>query len=96
MYFEVVDTNLRRRKGPQTELARARQHMCFAVSLQMYSIGDASSSSADGATLRPQGLPQIRDLVALHPGLSGVALCAYYHIVKDQFLVAFRHACRCV
>ena len=67
LYFEIVDTNLRRRKGPQTEMARARQHMCFAVSLQMYSVCDASSSSADGATLRPQGLPEIRDLVDFAP-----------------------------
>jgi len=67
LYFEIVDTSLRRRKGPQTEMARARQHMCFAVSLQMYSVCDASSSSADGATLRPQGFPEIRDLVDFAP-----------------------------
>ena len=67
LYFEVVDTNLRRRKGPQTEAARARQHMCFAASLHMNATVDASASVADRVILRPQGLPQIRGLVDFAP-----------------------------
>ena len=32
LYFEVVDTNVGRRKLPQTDMARGRRHMWFPVS----------------------------------------------------------------
>ena len=63
LYFEVVDTNVGRRKLPHTEMARGRRHMWFPVSFQQYTVCAEPTAAVESATLRAHGLPHTRDLM---------------------------------
>ena len=62
MYFMVVETRLRRRKVARTEVSRARQHMLFPMSIQEYEPMPGSTEACERVSLRPHGLPLVRDL----------------------------------
>ena len=67
LYFEVVDTNVGRRKLPHTELARGRRHKWFPVSFQQYTVCAEPTAAVESVTLRAHGLPHIRDLMDVAP-----------------------------
>jgi hypothetical protein len=66
-YFEVVDTNVARRKVPQTEGARGHRLRCFPVSLQQYTLCAHTADAVDSVTLRAHGVPHARDLMDVAP-----------------------------
>jgi hypothetical protein len=70
-YFEVVDTNVGRRKLPQTEMTLRRRHMWFHVSFQQYTVCAEPTAAVESLTLRAHGLPHMRDLVDVAPVWRG-------------------------
>ena len=66
-YFEVVATNVARRRLPQTEGARGHRLMWFPVSLQQYTLCAHTTDAVDSVTLRAHGVPQVRDLMDVAP-----------------------------
>ena len=90
-FMQLVEGKLRRRKVPRTEAALARQAMWCPVSAQAYEEVAREGEAVDVVTLRPLGMPMVRDLLDLgdwrvmraalrlwahHPGPIAGTLCA--------------------
>jgi hypothetical protein len=81
-YFEVVDTNVARRKVPQTEGARGHRLMWFPVSLQQYTLCAHTTDAVESVTLRAHVVPHARDLMDVAPWPVWRGGLRYLPIVK--------------